>query len=60
MDDLCVSDEKPGSREARQQLRAHELVEARACDGNAEQEESEQHGQLVRVAEPSQVRRQLG
>ena len=29
------------------------------CDGNAEQEESEKHGQLVRVAEPSQVRRQL-
>ena len=29
-------------------------------DGNAEQEEPQQHGQLVRVAEPPQVRRQLG
>ena len=60
VDDLCVLHEQPGSREALPQLRADELVEARARDGNAEHEESEKHGQLVRVAEPSQVRRQLG
>ena len=41
-------------------VRAEELVEACAFDGNTEQEQSEQHGQLIRVAEPSQVGRQLG
>jgi hypothetical protein len=60
VDDLGVLDEKLGSREARLQLRAHELIEACARDGNAKQEESEKHGQLVRVAESSQVGRQLG
>ena len=60
MDDLSVVDEKPGSREARPQLRADEIVESRARDGDAEQEEPQQHGQLVRIAEPPQVRRQLG
>jgi hypothetical protein len=42
--DLGVLDEKPGSREARPQLRAHELIEAQVCNGNAEQEESQKHG----------------
>ena len=37
-----------------------ELVEALARDRNAEQEEPDEHGQLVRVADPMQVRRQLG
>ena len=60
VDDLCVLHEQPSSREARPQLRADELVEARARDGNAEHEQSEEHGQLVRVAEPPQVRRELG
>ena len=60
MDDLSVLDEKPGSREARLQLRADEIVESRACHGDAEQEEPQQHGQLVRIAQPPQVRRQLG
>jgi len=60
VDDLGVLDEKLGSRQARLQLRAHELIESCARDGNAKQEESEKHGQLVRVAEPSQVGRQLG
>ena len=58
--DVGVVHEQPGSREVRLQLRAHELVESRACDGNTEQEESEQHGQLIRFAEPSQIGRQLG
>jgi hypothetical protein len=57
--DLGVVDEKPSSREARSELRAHELIEAQVGDRNAEQKESEKHGQLVLVAEPSQVRRQL-
>jgi hypothetical protein len=58
--DVGVANEQPGSREVRLQLRAHALVEPSACDGNTEQEESEQDGQLIRVAEPSQVGRQLG
>jgi hypothetical protein len=57
---LGVLHEQPGAREACPQLCAHELVEARAWDGDAEEKEPEKHGQLVRVAEPSQVGRQLG
>ena len=60
VDDVGVLDEKPGSGEARLQLRAPTSSSTRARDGNAEQEEPEQHGELVRVAEPPQVRRQLG
>jgi hypothetical protein len=60
VDDLGILDEKLGSRKARLQLCAHELIDARTRDRNAKQEESEKHGQLVRVAEPSQVGRQLG
>ena len=59
VDELGVLHQQPRSREARPQLRAHELVEAGARDGDTEQEEPEKHGQLVCVAEPSQIRRQL-
>ena len=60
VDDLCVPDEKPSRREPSQQLVVYELVDARTCHGDAEQEEPEQHRQLVRVSDPPQVRRQLG
>jgi hypothetical protein len=57
---VSVVDEQSGSREPGAQLVVHELVDALACDGNAEQEEPEKHGELVDVAESSQVGRQLG
>jgi hypothetical protein len=40
-------------------LRADELVETLARDGNAEQEEPDEQRRLVGVADPSQVGRQL-
>jgi hypothetical protein len=58
--DVSIVDKQAGSHEVHLQLPAHELLEPRAGDGNTEQEESEQHGQLIRVAEPSEVGRQLG
>ena len=60
VNDVSVVDEQSGSCESGAQLVVDELVEALACNGNAEQEEPEKHGQLVGVAEPSQVGRQLG
>jgi hypothetical protein len=56
---VAVVDEQPGSREPGPQLRADEVVEPSAQDGNGEQEEPQQYGQLVRVAEPAEVGRQL-
>ena len=55
-----VDDEQPGSREPSAKLRARELVETVARDGNAEQEEPDEQCRLVRVADSSQVRGQLG
>jgi hypothetical protein len=57
---LPVVDKQSGSHESGAQLVGDELLDALACDGNAEQEEPEKHGQLVGIAEPSQVGRQLG
>jgi hypothetical protein len=57
---LPVVDKQSGSRESGAQLVGDELVDTLACDWNAEQEEAEKHGQLVGIAEPSQVGRQLG
>jgi hypothetical protein len=59
VDDLGVLREQARTRDVRPQLGPDELVEACACDGHPEEEEPEQYGQLVGVAEPSQVRRQL-
>jgi hypothetical protein len=50
----------PGAGEALPELDPDEVSEAGSVDGDAEQEEPEEHGELVRVAQPSQVRRQLG
>jgi hypothetical protein len=44
----------------RTQALPHELVETRALDADAEHEEAEEYRELVAVAEPPQVRRQLG
>ena len=55
-----VVDEQTGLREQCTKLFADELVDAIARDGNAEQEEPDEHGQLVRLAEPAQVGGQLG
>jgi hypothetical protein len=60
VDDLHVPDEKPCAGEAPQQLVVDELVNARVRHRDAEKEEPEQHCQRVRVAEPPQVRRELG
>ena len=53
-------DEQPGPREPRAQLRPDERLDPRPLDRHAEEEQPQQHGELVRVAEPPQVRRQLG
>ena len=58
--DRGLVDEQPRLREALLQLRAHQPIDTLARDGNAEQEEAKQHGELVRVAEAAEVRRQLG
>ena len=60
VDVVPVVDEKPGTLEALPQLVADVLLDAPTGDGDAEQEEAEQHGELVRVAETSQVGRKLG
>ena len=56
---VALVDEQPGPREPCAKLRADELVETLARDGNAEQEEPDEQRRLVRVAEPSQVCGQL-
>ncbi len=60
VDDIVLVHEQPGARETRSKLRTDQLVDACPRHGNAEQKEPEQHGQLVAVAEPPQVRGQLG
>ena len=60
VDDVPVADEEAGGREMLPQLAADVRLDLRTGDGDPEQEEPKQHGELVRVAEPSQVRRQLG
>jgi hypothetical protein len=60
VDDLAVLHEQAGTMEVRPQFVADELVEPGRRDGHSEEEESEEDGQLVRVAEPSQVGRELG
>ena len=60
VDDIVLVHEQPGACETRSKLRADELVDACPRDGNAEQKEPEQHGELVAVAQPPQVRGQLG
>ena len=56
---IALVDEEPGLREACTKVRADELVETLARDGNAEQEEPDEQRRLVRVADPAQVRGQL-
>ena len=60
MDDVVLCGKQAYVREPCKKLVVEELVEALARDRNAEQEEPDEHGQLVRVADPMQVRRQLG
>jgi hypothetical protein len=55
MDDGGVLDEQASSREALLQLRGEQIGDACAGDGNAEQEEAQEHGQLIRVAQSPQV-----
>jgi hypothetical protein len=57
---LVVRDEQRGFGEPFAKLLFDELADALACDGNAEQEEADENRQLVGLAEPSQVRGQLG
>jgi hypothetical protein len=51
--------EQASFREPRTKLVAEELVDALTRDGNAEQEEPDEHRQLIGVADPMHVRRQL-
>jgi hypothetical protein len=60
VDDIVLVEEQSGARETRSKLRTDEFVDACPRDGNSEQKEPEQHGQLVTLAEPPQVRGQLG
>ena len=52
VDVIAVLDQEAGAVEQLPELRADELAEPRAPDGDAEQEEPEQQRQRVRVAEP--------
>ena len=60
VDDVAVVDEEARALEALSQRAADVPLDARTIDRDAEQQQPEQHGELVRVAEPTQVRRQLG
>ena len=60
MDAVGPLDEETGSLEAVAQLHAQQPLDALTDDGDAEEEEAEQHGQPIGVAEPPQVGRQLG
>ena len=59
VDRLGVRESRPAARGGPAAARPR-AVDARARNGNAEQKEAEQDGQLVPVAEPSQVGRKLG
>ena len=59
VDDVAVVDEKAGVLEAPPEPAADEPVDARTVDRDAEQQQPQQHRELVRVAEPTQVGRQL-
>jgi hypothetical protein len=60
VEDVVVLDEKPCTDEEPSELGGDELVDPRTRHGNAEQEEPQQHCEDVRVAEPPEVRRELG
>jgi hypothetical protein len=60
VEDVTRMNEEASGLEALTKLAADVRLDARTVDGNTEQEESEQHGELVAVAEPPEVRRQLG
>jgi hypothetical protein len=60
VDDVAVVDEQAGAGDQRTKLLAYELVDPIARDRHAEEEESQQHRELVGGAEPPQVGRQLG
>ena len=59
VDDVAVVDEEARVLEALSQRVAEVPLDARTIDRHAQQQQPEQHGELVRVAEPAQVRRQL-
>ena len=60
VDDVAVVDEEARAFEALSQRAADVPLDARTIDWHAQQQQPEQHGELVRVAEPTQIRRQLG
>jgi hypothetical protein len=59
-DKFVVRGEQACFPEPRTKLVVEKLVDALARDGNAEQEEPDEHRQLVGLADPMQVGRQLG
>ena len=60
VDVVAVDDEQSRGPEVLLELPAHEFTEARPPYGDAEQEKPDKDGQLVGIAEPAEVRRQLG
>ena len=60
VDELAVHHEQAGTVEVRPQPAPDELLDAGPRDGHAEEEEPEEDGQLVRVAESAEVGGQLG
>jgi hypothetical protein len=59
VDEIAVLHEQGRARERRAEPFVHELVQARPFHRHAEEEEPQEHRELVRVAEPAQVGRQL-
>jgi len=60
VDGVVLFDEQRCFGQKIPKLRADEGIEPLARDGHPEQEQAKQHRQLVRVAEPPEVSRQLG
>ena len=60
VDDVAVVDEEARALEALSQRAAEVPFDPSTVDRDAQQQQPEQHGELVRVAEPTQVGRQLG
>ena len=59
MDEVAVPHEQGHAGERRTKPCVHELVHARPCNRHAEEKEPQEHRELVRVAEPAQIGRQL-
>jgi hypothetical protein len=59
VNEIAVLHEESRAGEHRTKAGLHELVHARPCDRHAEEEEPQEHRELVRLAEAAQVGRQL-